>query len=99
MIVTLPHYFPRDFQFSNSDVVFSLLKQRKRRADLFTAVSLNSLYATKCCVWVGGEDQCIALYGQVLAFSDRQVIMDGGIVVPTSAVCKVELPDGRVYLS
>ncbi len=99
MIESLPCSFPRDFQFSNGDVVGSVLKQRKRRANLFTAVSLNSLYATKCCVWVAGADQCIAIYGQVIAFSDRQVIMEGGIVIPTSAVCKVELPDARIYLS
>jgi len=99
MIKPLPISFPCDFEFIAGAAVSSSLKQRKRRANLFTAVSLNSLYTTPCWIWVAGADQCIAIYGQVIAFSDRQVIMEGGVVLPTMAVCKVELPDARLYLS
>ena len=99
MIKPLPISFTCDFEFIAGEAVSSSLKQRKRRANLFTAVSLNSLYATPCWIWVAGADQCIAIYGQVIAFSDRQVIMEGGVVLPTMAVCKVELPDARHCLS
>lgn len=99
MIESLPFSFPSNFQISQGEVLGCAIKQRKRRATLFTAVSLNSLYASKCIVWVTGQDQCIGLYGQVLAFSERQVIMDRGVVIPTTAICKVDLTDNGIFLS
>ncbi len=83
----------RDFQEDQHDVLGTEFARRKRSANLFKAVSLESIYQRKVLLWIEGETCCYPVATRITALGDRMVILERDIPVPISSICHISFED------
>lgn len=79
----------RDFQEERREVLDNERARRRRSANLFKAVSLESIYQRKVLLWIEGETCCYPVATRITALGDRMVILERDIPVPISSICHI----------
>lgn len=78
------------FEHHTNDVLPSATAQRKRFADLYKAVSLESLFQQQVLFWIEGDDCCYPIVSRITALGDRTVFLERNLRVPISSICHID---------
>lgn len=83
--------FPEHFKFSTNDVISCIFARRKRRAELYKAVSLGSICDQKVTLLIEGETSCQWLTVRAMAIGMSTLFVERTQGIPIHCIKEVHL--------
>lgn len=90
---TVTHTLLHELKQPSNDVLSSKQEQRARMADLYRAVSMESLYRQKMVFWIECQSICIPIESHVVAVGDRSVFIEHKLRIPIASICRIQFLD------
>lgn len=83
--------FPEHFKFSSKDVIACIFARRKRRTELYKAVSLGSICDHKVTLLIEGETSCQWLTVRAMAIGMSTLFIERTQGIPIHCIKEVRL--------
>ncbi len=84
-------YFPEHFKISTNDVISCMFARRKRRAELYKAVSLGSICDHKVTLLIEGATSCQWLTVRAMAIGMSTLFVERTQGIPIHCIKEVRL--------
>lgn len=83
--------FPKHFKFTSNDVISCIFARRKRRAELYKAVSLGSICDQKVTLLIEGESSCQWFTVRAMAIGMSTLFVERSQGIPIHCIKEVRL--------
>lgn len=94
-----PFHFSVDalsqFEFSDHDVVNCMFEQRRRRSDLYKAVSFGSAIADRVILRIEGKTMCTLVHTRAVAIGMTSLFIEQSVVIPIRSISGVVFDQAR----
>lgn len=84
-------HVPEPFEFCDHDVLSCNFERRRRRSELYKAVSLGSICARRVRLCIEGKTMCRIVDTRAVAIGMNSLFIERSEIIPIASILKVEI--------